>query len=49
MASPRDFADACAPRQFGSTNTPMHLQNDTDDERREVSYMESEPIHGTCE
>ena len=31
------------------TNTPMHLQNDTDNERREVSYMESKHIHGTCE
>ena len=53
MASARDFAAACAPPPFSCTNTPMHLQNDTDNdtdnERREVSYMESKHIHGTCE
>ena len=49
MASPRDFADACAPPQLSCTNTPMHLQHDTDNERREVSYMESKHIHDTCE
>ena len=38
-----------APPQFSCTNTPMHLQNDTVNERREVSSMESKHIHGTCE
>lgn len=49
MAPARDFAAASAPPPFSCTDTPMHLQNDTDKERFEVSYVESKHIDGTCE
>ena len=49
MASARDCAAASAPPPFPCTDTPMHLQNDTDKGVAEVSYGESEHIDDTCE
>ena len=49
MVSARDFAAASAPPPFPCTDTPMHLQNDTDKGVAEVSYVESEHIDDTCE